>query len=293
MKRRWIWLLLTLLCLLLTGCAAGSADWADLQDSWTAGSVANADEAAWSYSLWSREVYQETRAPEDLQVLATGRYALPRMTAYHADGTEYDLAAESDSQAVRVVQRFEGYFDNWLEAQQTNFAEISAMAQDVYTQKAEGESWYCYTDQVETTFWNNDHIACVTLWRTSYTGGAHSIRVRTAVTMDMRTGREVTINDMVSNYGGLQDAVTDYILEQINSPQWLLQNSSDMLFKDYAQTVPEWMSRSVFFSDGQMTVVFGVYDLAPYTAGEQAFTIPYSVIEPYLNDYGREVLEIA
>ena len=39
-----------------------------------------------------------------------------------------------------------------------------------------------------------------------------------------------------------------------------------------------------------MTVVFGVYDIAPYAAGEQMFAISYDLIAPYLSDYGKALI---
>ena len=41
-----------------------------------------------------------------------------------------------------------------------------------------------------------------------------------------------------------------------------------------------------------MTIVFNTYDIAPYSAGEQTFFIPYDLVKPYLNDYGLHLLEL-
>ena len=52
------------------------------------------------------------------------------------------------------------------------------------------------------------------------------------------------------------------------------------------------MDRSVIFDDEGMTVIFGVYDIAAYSAGEQSFLISYTYLAPYLSDFGRSVLEL-
>ena len=44
-------------------------------------------------------------------------------------------------------------------------------------------------------------------------------------------------------------------------------------------------------ADG-VTIVFNTYDIAPYSAGEQTFFIPYDLVKPYLNDYGLHLLEL-
>jgi phosphoglycolate phosphatase-like HAD superfamily hydrolase len=41
-----------------------------------------------------------------------------------------------------------------------------------------------------------------------------------------------------------------------------------------------------------VTIVFNTYDIAPYSAGEQTFFIPYDLVKPYLNDYGLHLLEL-
>lgn len=68
------------------------------------------------------------------------------------------------------------------------------------------------------------------------------------------------------------------------------ENGEGMLFDDYETTIADWSSRTILFGEGGMTVVFGVYDIAPYVAGEQMFAISYDLIAPYLNDYGKALI---
>ena len=56
--------------------------------------------------------------------------------------------------------------------------------------------------------------------------------------------------------------------------------------------VLDWIERSVFYSAKGVTIVFNTYDIAPYSAGEQTFFIPYDLVKPYLNDYGLHLLEL-
>ena len=94
---------------------------------------------------------------------------------------------------------------------------------------------------------------------------------------------------MTADYVGLRDAVAKEILGQIDG-KFVTYYEQLGLFDGYEEVIPEWMSRTVFFGEQDMKVVFGVYDIAPYSAGDVAFTIPYELIEPYLNDYGRTLL---
>lgn len=284
-----------LLCLLLSGCGsknipAMQEQWADQVQGETDAYVAD----RWTYRLSTETVNEQYRYAENQRLMVDAAYELPRMTVYHQDGTPYDEKTEATSPAVQVAQKFNRYFDEWLVVQKTNFFELAAVAVTDYAKN--NSIWqppeYYYTDKVSATFWNNDRIACVTLWDRSFTGGAHEISTRSCVTFDLQTGAEITINDMVDDYAGLRDAVALEILGQIQNGKWVKYYDGATLFDDYEKTIPEWMTRSVFFGDTGMTVVFSVYDIAPYAAGEQAFEVSYDLIEPYMNSYGRQVLGI-
>ncbi len=272
--------------LLLCGCAAAPVTPPDLPDPAQLGMVMTEE---YNYTL-TAEVLELERVAQDERVVATGEYSVPQLHLARVDGTPVE-AMEEPALAVQKINR---YFTDWRNKLQLNFAEIGDLAEED-CQKGVGE-WqsedYCYTDAVEVSFETNGRLLCVTLWSSSFTGGVHGVAGRSSLTFDLKTGSMVTINDMVKDYVGLRDAVAQEILGQIRNAVLAKYYDDAALFSDYEQTIPEWMSRAVFFEDGQMTVVFSVYDIAPYAAGEQAFTVPYSVITPYLNDYGREVLKI-
>lgn len=295
MKRAWIGAAL-LLCLLLSACGTQSVS--AKQEQWVdqvQGEMGAYVPERWTYRLSCETVNEQYCYAENQRLMVDASYALPRMTVYHQDGRPYDEKSEVVLPAMQAAQKFNQYFDEWLALQKTNFSELATAAVTDYTKNA-SDVWqqpdYHYTDKVAATFWNNDHIACVTLWSNSFTGGAHEISTRSCVTFDMHTGTVITINDMVDDYAALRDAVALDILGQIQDGKWVKYYDGATLFDDYEETIPEWMTRSIFFGDGKMTVVFSAYDIAPYSAGEQAFEVSYALIEPYLNDYGRRMLEI-
>ena len=294
MKKKCIAALLMVLLLLTTGCGAMNttehafSNWDDQVRKDMTGA-----EDMWSYTLTTVSHSLE-HYDEDGRLLVTGRYEMPVMQVFHADGTPYTEQTEALTPAMQVAERVNACFAQRMKAWQANFAEICTLAEQDSRKNDEnwGKEGYCYTDAVQAVFWNNGHIACVTLRSDSFTGGEPHIRSRTALTFDMRTGKEITINDMVDDYAGLRDAVALEILGQIADGKYVKYYNGALLFEDYEETIPEWMTRSVFFGQQSMTVVFGMYDIAGYDAGEPAFMIPYTLIEPYLNQYGKTVLEI-
>ena len=167
--------------------------------------------------------------------------------------------------------------------------EMEQMAREEYKITG-GERWktedFAYRDEAGISWWQNERLLCVTLSYVSYTGGAHPSTWRQAVSFDLSTGKTVSVTDLATDINQLEGAVYQLILRQI-------QDSGDTsYFSDYDKTVLDWIERSVFYNAKGVTIVFNTYDIAPYSAGEQTFFIPYDLVKPYLNDYGLHLLEL-
>jgi hypothetical protein len=289
MKKILMFVVAAALCLPLTACGAAGANHAPATEP-----PEPAAQEVWTYEL-SIQTMEDEVCAEDGRVVARSAYDLPVMTALHPDGTPYDLEKESGA-AVTAARNFQAYFSDSRNRQQTWFLE---MAEGARTEYADAADWsdspwenddYAFVDEVKSSFWQNDHIACITQENYTFSGGAHGYGSRTAATFDMSTGKSVAITDMVSDYAGLCQAVDEEILQQIEKK--LAELGEGAFFSDYPEAVKDWVDRSVFFDDEGITVVFAVYDIAPYAAGEQAFSMSYEFIAPYLNDYGRQMLEL-
>ena len=294
MKRRIFPLLLAAL-LLLTACGAPAKQAEpETAPSWSGqaeGTVDLSGANPWTFQLTTKTTEKARWDKKDHHIVATCTYQVPHMKITGG----LDKADKSEVHPARaVVRRFNELFEDWLIQRQNNFKEIAAMAEADYQDRTGESPWdqsgYAYTDAATASFWNNGHIACVTMKSTSFTGGAHPIDRQEAYTFDLHKGAPVGINNMVQDYNSLRGVVSDEILHQAVLHQ---EEDETVYFSDYEKVIPEWMNRSVSFGPDGLTVMFDVYDIAPYAAGQQSFLIPYDMVEPYLNDYGRELLELA
>ncbi len=97
----------------------------------------------------------------------------------------------------------------------------------------------------------------------TYTGGAHGGSYQKGVNMDAATGRQLTLQDVTSDY----DQVYSAVMEKLNQI-----SEDDMLFEEYPDTV------SKMFYDGDPSLewamdregvifYFNPYDIAPYASG--------------------------
>lgn len=282
-------LLLVLCCVLCAACAAEEPEQTLGVKGFAQDAAVNTQQLMVSYSFDTQPVEKEYRA-EDGQLVAAARYELPVLTASNAAG------GKLETQTV-TVRRINSYFADWLSRQEEWFSELGASAEGLYSQLAGeannpwNEDGYYYVDEMEPSFWSNGRLACVEMQSYSFTGGVHGYSTRTSAVFDLSDGRSVAVSDLSRDWSGLQQTVTRELLQQAGA---LVQEYGEgMLFDDYETTIADWASRTILFGDDGMTVIFGVYDIAPYAAGEQTFPISYDLIEPYLNDYGKALIGLA
>ncbi|NLU25249.1 MAG: DUF3298 domain-containing protein [Clostridiales bacterium] len=310
MKRCLVVILTLLLLLMLTACGkkatlqggttqttpseAGSSS----QEQTNTGAEAPAPEPQkkTTFQLTSYKVEDDRYSDDGTVLLASSEYDVPKLTAIHADGVEFDPNTEGAAPEMTVANSVNQYFTDWLSKEQEWFEEVAQMAREDYAANStaayslwQDDSYY-YADTMGFTSWQNDNLLCVMMQNHNFTGGVHGYSGQSAVTFDLSTGKVLKPADLTSDYSGLTDAVTQEIIRQIQDGELAAQYGMSTYFNDYKDTVSDWMERAVSFNDDGMTVVFAVYDIAPYAYGEQVFNIPYDMLTPYLSDTGRQLL---
>ena len=303
MKKLRILPMLLALTLCLTACGAmavvpKSADHLDLEEETVLKGAVETGESRWNYEITTYTVTGEHCAPDDSdRVLIHHSYQMPRMKV---SNVQIDKKEQDGPTAKQAAETFNAFFEDRLRDEVAWFEEMAAVAEEDYGAVGHEKNsfWqqedFCYSDETALSFWATDDMICITTLNYSYTGGAHPVVWRTANSFDLRTGREVTPADLTGNVDGLQKAVEEELLRQVEEkrlpPDQEMTEDKVDFFEDYEETVADWMQRAAAFDDEGMQVIFSVYDIAPYAAGEQVFTIPYELLRPYLNSYGKTLL---
>lgn len=112
------------------------------------------------------------------------------------------------------------------------------------------------------------------------TGGVHPNNYSTGVTYDVKTGSQLTLEDLTDDVSALRAIVERTVTEKITAP-----DQKDSYFEDAAAQVPTMLAEGTWFlSEDGLVVLANPYLLAPYAAGILRFTVPYDQLTGVLSE---------
>lgn len=282
--------LLLSLCL-LTGCAstppANSSGSAEAVPSVPPSSTVETPTADVRYTL-ETEVLEDSVQAEDGTTLYSYRFELPRLTIQGADG-----GAETED---AVTQAFNAAFDAWRSGEA--YEDTLAAAREDYDWRTregmlEENSWMEYADGFTYTAYQTDRLISVEGEGYTNSGGAHPNTGYSAWNFDVKEGRFVPTDMLGKDETFLQTVTTEILRQMTEKAAQADVPVGDLFWTDYEKIVALWTNYAVSFNEDGMRVTFSPYDLAAYAAGPQVFVIPKELIQPYLSQYGQELLQLS
>ena len=286
-----IWLLLMLV---LASCASAPEEIGPQPDEVPKDSVSvqppPAEEEAVEYRVRT-EVWQDTASTEDGVELASYRLGLPVLSAHLVGGAELSEAkTEKQAQALTTVETFNEKFEKWAAAEEFSTIASSAEEDLIWRQEEGLEPFYPYTIELDCEIYQTNSMVSVDGLYYSYSGGAHPNTYLLGWNFDLETG---TFFDPAQlGEEGFVQTVTEELIRQ--AQVWAAEEAEmpleDLYWEDYQATISNWSSYAVSFDESGMTVAFSAYELAPYAAGPQIFTMSYDWLMPHLNEHGRMLL---
>ncbi len=121
-----------------------------------------------------------------------------------------------------------------------------------------------------------DGLLSLTLADFRYLGGAHGGTAILAYTFDLATGAQLTLGDLMSgDYKSFINGVIRAEIDRRVAEEELYELAE---FQDIGDTT-QW-----YPADDGIVFYFQEYEYFPYAAGIQTFSIPYSDLQPYLNE---------
>jgi hypothetical protein len=110
-----------------------------------------------------------------------------------------------------------------------------------------------------------------------YDGAAHPGHNSVTVNYDLGEGKELTLDDLFVTGSDYLQVISDYCINNLEE-----RYTDDVLFLDGANPTQENYSRWDVASDG-LVIIFDEYQVAPYAAGPQSVTVPWSELVEIVN----------
>lgn len=115
-----------------------------------------------------------------------------------------------------------------------------------------------------------------------YAGGAHGMYGGMGVTFDAKSGKQLMLEDILSNPEAFYGKAIEYILKELD------ENYGEELFAEYEETVRESTfgeTPASWHLDSEGIVIgYDLYLIAPYAVGAPSVTLPYSEFAEYIKE---------
>ena len=117
------------------------------------------------------------------------------------------------------------------------------------------------------------------LFKYQYSGGAHGLANFSYLVVDTSKSKVVTLKDLFKDQVNYRDIINEQISQMIKKREAqgeFFFTGSDG-FQSISETQPFYINEQ-----GDLVIVFNVYEIAPYAAGPQYFVIPHTFLSSYL-----------
>ncbi|MBC2851877.1 DUF3298 and DUF4163 domain-containing protein [Cetobacterium sp. 8H] len=119
-------------------------------------------------------------------------------------------------------------------------------------------------------------IASIVLETYEYTGGAHGMSNLSVFNLDSKTGKDIPIEEIIKPEGlnYLQNQIQKDIQNNLNGP------SEEWIY--FSDAKADIKNAKIYFENDFIVIVFGLYDIAPYSSGMSTFKYPLDKIKEFL-----------
>ncbi|MCR4924435.1 MAG: DUF3298 and DUF4163 domain-containing protein [Lachnospiraceae bacterium] len=104
----------------------------------------------------------------------------------------------------------------------------------------------------------------------SFTGGAHPFQASVSYNLDPKSGKEISLEDVVGDYENIHELIKGEVLKEYADYELdedTLDDSLAMIIKD--------KTFNFIVNDEGLYIIFNPYDIAPYAAGDLSITLSY------------------
>lgn len=241
----------------------------------------------WHFTV-NIDLSEEEYTTDDGTVFATSSYEQPVLQLENAEGEVFDGSVpergvtpeQFDACAVfNEATTTSGLWDYDIEAEGLDF----------YNRRGEADEGMpnVYDELTVSSINLTGDLVSVMASASVYLGGAHPSNGLCAWNFDVQKREFVDLLDLTDRSDELVTAIIYEISSQVNSLDY-----SEGFYENWFETLSAMDDFDVYFGEDAMTVFFQEYVLGSHAVGVQSFNIPYDLISRYLNDYGKQLLNL-
>ncbi|MDE7324372.1 MAG: RsiV family protein [Lachnospiraceae bacterium] len=164
-----------------------------------------------------------------------------------------------------------------------NYDDLLQTAGEHYDSMEEKNYFMSYHNSESVVVYRVDnHVASFCSIYDAYAGGAHNFYAFDGATFDVKSGKRLQLEDILSDTDGFYDKAVRYIIEELE------ENYGDGLFPEYQEVVEADTFGETpmcwYLDNTGIVIEYGLYSVAPYVTGAPSVTLPYDVFAEYLKE---------
>jgi hypothetical protein len=143
------------------------------------------------------------------------------------------------------------------------------------------DSWYSYYRNMEGRVQLYEKSLLVyRFYYDEYTGGAHGMRAAIYINIDLNRKCPLTLDDVFA--GDYKEALTDLIWNQLmaDNNAATREELEEMGYGSTGEIAP---TENFYLNHEGITFFYNAYDITPYAMGSTAVSIPFDLLERWLN----------
>lgn len=181
-----------------------------------------------------------------------------------------------DMEGLSIQQAADSFATKYTQEYKKNLAPLYAQDKS----DSEKRAWYEYHYTIDTHTQSGHDGAIVYLADVDYyEGGAHGIKQQIVLNLNAKTGERMTLKDVfVPGYEvRLSELLLEKLMKQVN-----VSSIEELRAKNYLYAMDMYPSDNFILGDDEITFIYNIYEIAPYSVGKTEISLSYSDVEDLL-----------
>ena len=181
-----------------------------------------------------------------------------------------------DMEGLSIQQAADSFATKYAQEYKTNLAPLYAQDKGDNEKRA----WYEYHYTIDTHTQGGHDGAIVYLADVDYyEGGAHGIKQQLVLNFNAKTGERMTLKDVF--LPGFEVRLSELLLDKLMELTGV-NSIEELRAKNYLYAMDMFPSDNFILGDDEITFIYNMYEIAPYSVGKIEISLSYSDVKDLL-----------